>query len=175
MKHRKSIALIGFRATGKTLVGRLLSEKCRLRYADMDEILTTDFSMTIREWVEHFGWESFREAESRLLLELAEAPPLVVATGGGVVLLESNRQILAERFHVVWLQASCETIHERIREDRRSHSQRPALSGLPLEEEIRELLGSRLPLYRQVAHLTLWTDKEPVSNLVDKIISFLVS
>lgn len=173
MYHKKSIALIGFRATGKTLLGRILAQECGLPFVDMDEMLSESFSMSIRNWVALAGWESFREAESRLLAQLVERPPMVLATGGGVVLSDSNRLTLREHFTVLWLQASFESIYQRIQDDPCSDSQRPALSMLTAEEEIRQHLAARLPLYREVADFTLRTDQGTPATNVEEILSFL--
>lgn len=173
MYKAKSIALIGFRATGKTHLGRMLAQECGLPFVDMDEVLSASFSMSIKEWVALAGWESFREAESRLLAQFVGKPPMVIATGGGVVLSDSNRRILREHFTIVWLQASFESIYQRIRDDPCSGPQRPALSALTLEEEIRQHLAARLSLYQDVAHFTLRTDQGTPATNLEEILSFL--
>lgn len=173
MSQKKSIALVGYRATGKTFLGRILSKELCVPFVDMDEELGKRLGMSIQEWVAAFGWESFRQAESRLLEELALKPPMVLATGGGVVLSESNRLTLGRHFLVIWLQASFETICRRLGDDPATSTQRPALTGLPKEEEIRSLLASRLPLYTQVAHFTLCSDVDPPSISIQRILDFV--
>ncbi len=175
MTQNKSIALIGYRATGKTFLGRILARALRLPFVDMDQELTRILGTSIQEWVSAFGWESFRQAESELLGALARKPPMVVATGGGVVLSASNRLILRRHFHVIWLQASFETICRRLGDDPATASQRPALTRLTPEEEIRSLLASRLPLYTEVAHFTLSSDVDSPSLTVQRILAFLES
>ena len=89
MDEKTRIALIGFRASGKSLVGKLLAEELNLSFVDMDERLVASFGRGIDQWVQAHGWESFRQAESELLEELSREQGLVVATGGGVVLSAS--------------------------------------------------------------------------------------
>lgn len=173
MSQRESIALIGYRATGKTFFGRALARELRLPFVDMDEELAKILGMNIQEWVSASGWDSFRQAESRLLEELAGNPPMVLATGGGVVLSPSNRAILRRHFRVIWLKASIETIRRRLGEDPVTAAQRPALTDLPLEEEIRTLLASRLPLYHETAHLILFSDVESPRATVQRMLTFL--
>lgn len=173
MDQKKSIALIGYRATGKTFLGRILAQELRLPFVDMDQELDGILGMSIRDWVSAFGWESFRQAESRLLEVLAMKPPMVLATGGGVVLSASNRLVLGRQFRVVWLQASFETIRRRLGNDPATASQRPALTELPPEEEIRSLLASRVPLYMEVADFTLRSDVDPPSVTIRRILAFV--
>lgn len=173
MNQIKSIALIGYRATGKTFLGRILAGELRLPFVDMDQELTKTLGASIQEWVSAFGWESFRQAESELLGALARKPPMVVATGGGVVLSASNRLTLRRNFRVIWVQASFETICRRLGDDPVTASQRPALTQLTPEEEIRSLLASRLPLYAEVAHFTLCSDVDPPSLTVQRILAFV--
>ena len=173
MNQCKSIALIGYRATGKTFLGRILAKEVQLPFVDMDEVLADSLGMSIHEWVSSFGWESFRQAESKLLQELAGRPPMVLATGGGVVLSASNRMVLRRHFRVILLQASLETICERLGNDPATPSQRPALTNLRLEEEIRSLLASRLPLYQETAHFSLLSDVDSPTVTVQKILGFL--
>lgn len=175
MSREKSIALVGYRATGKTFLGRILAQELRLPFVDMDQELAATLGMSIRDWVCAFGWESFRQAESRLLEVLVMRPPMVLATGGGVVLSASNRLVLRSRFRVIWLQASLDTICRRLEDDPATASQRPALTELPPREEIRSLLAFRIPLYQETAHFVLSSDQESPFSLVQRVLDFLQS
>ncbi len=165
-----NIALIGFRATGKTTLGRMLADRLGWMFVDMDEELVSRFGMDIHNWVQEHGWDAFREAEAELLAELAGGTRQVVATGGGVVLRTENREQLRRHFQVVWLQASAETIHMRLAQDPKTASQRPPLTDLSLQEEISQLLAERTPLYEATCHFALMTDAEEAETLVNAII-----
>lgn len=171
--EKPNIALVGFRATGKSAVGRLLAQRLDRTFVDMDERLVDSFGEDIQSRVRSHGWESFREAESALLEELAYVRNLVVATGGGVVIKPFNRERLRTHFFVTWLQASSETIRSRLSGDPRSEAFRPALTDLPLREEIDHLLAERSPWYEDVADLTLKTDALPPHECVEIIREFL--
>ena len=167
-----SIALIGFRATGKSVIGKLLGEKLSMDFMDMDDELVASLGQDIDSWVRAHGWESFRDAESRLLDSLAERNRLVLATGGGVILRPSNRKILKERFVVIWLQASPETIRLRLSQDPRTSSHRPPLTDLPIEDEINRVLLERCPIYEEAADLSIRTDGSTPSESVSQIQAF---
>lgn len=167
--RKHSIALIGFRATGKSLIGRLLAEALGMELVDMDAELVARLGQDINTWVGNHGWESFREAESELLTALCRGKNLVLATGGGIVLRAGNREMLKDGFLVVWLEASPETIHSRLVLDPKTSSNRPPLTGLSLDEEIRRVLEERIPLYRETADLELVTDERPLPDLVSVV------
>jgi shikimate kinase len=166
VNEKTNIALIGFRASGKSLVGKLLAEELGLSFADMDALLVSSFGMGIDRWVHAQGWESFRQTESELLERLAREHGVVVATGGGVVLSASNRELLKNRFLVVWLKASPETTYLRMLGDPDSRTNRPAFTSLPLRDEIRQILVERSALYEETAAITLETDDELPERLV---------
>jgi shikimate kinase len=171
MKTR--IALIGFRATGKSLLGRRLAQRLGWAFVDMDDELVASLGMSIDKWVKRHGWESFRREEGRLLSALALRNRLVVATGGGIVLDPANRDLLRAAFQILWLKASKETILSRILGDARSAAYRPPLTGLPLEKEIEKVLEERLPLYEALAHHSVEVDHPPPSEIIFTLMRLL--
>ncbi|NSW86072.1 MAG: shikimate kinase [Syntrophobacteraceae bacterium] len=173
MLKDRNIALIGFRATGKSTVGKMLAHRLGLVFLDMDEHLVASFGRDIDCYVRSRGWEAFRDEESRLLAALASRRGMVVATGGGVVLDPANRRILKEHFFVVWLTASPDIIHARLVNDPGTASNRPALTALPLREEIEHLLRERSSLYRESADLVLSTEDHSARDLTDILCSRL--
>lgn len=171
-EKRLNIALVGFRATGKSTTGQVLAQKLNRTFVDMDEQLVASLGQQIREWVRSHGWESFREAESSLLETLAPREDLVVSTGGGVIIDPFNREILKSRFLVVWLQATAETVYSRLTRDPKSEAFRPALTHLPFKEEVEHLLSERSPWYRETADLILETDTLSPQECVEIIMEF---
>jgi shikimate kinase len=170
-KAAQNIALIGFRATGKSTVGRLLAAKLEWTFVDMDDELVARFGTDIHDWVREHGWEAFRNAEAQLLAELAAGTRQVVATGGGVVIREENRSRLKENFYTVWLQASVGSIEQRLAEDPKTASQRPPLTDLALREEIQAILMERTPWYQKTADLVVHTDAQERSEIVKTILT----
>jgi shikimate kinase len=169
MPEKPNIALIGFRASGKSLLGKLLAQSLGLSFVDMDQRLIASFGKSIDQWVQSEGWESFRKAESELLGLLAREHGLVVATGGGVVLSASNRSLLKKHFFVIWLKATPETTHSRIIDDPNTGANRPAFTTLPLREEIEKVLAERSILYQETAHIALLTDDALPAQLISTV------
>lgn len=162
----KNVYLIGPRACGKTTVGRALAEALGRPFVDLDEAFVEHTGRTIAQVVEAEGWETFRELETRVLEAVAETPGRIVATGGGVVLKAANRETLA-RGIVVYLQTDPEKVVARLLADLLPE-QRPALTDLSLEDEVRRTVAEREPYYRACAHL--FAPDRPLEELVERLV-----
>ena len=169
----RNIALIGFRATGKSTVGEILARKLGRRFVDMDQRLASESGRDIAIWVKQDGWDSFRKSESALLGIISEQKGLVVATGGGIVLDPQSRRLLRKHFFTVWLKATPQTIYARLSSDPRSLRTRPSLSELPMKEEIVKVLSERKPLYAQVAIIEIDTEGKQLIQIADEIVTLL--
>jgi shikimate kinase len=171
--RQRNIALIGFRATGKTTVGEILARKLAREFVDMDQLLTSRAGRDVATWVKQDGWDSFRRSESDLLGIISEQKGLVVATGGGIVLDPQSRRVLRNHFSAVWLKATPQTIYARLSSDPGSLRTRPPLSELPMEEEILKVLSERKPLYAQVAIIEIDTEGKQSIQIADEIVTLL--
>ncbi len=167
------IVLIGYRATGKSTVGRLLAENLGLPFIDLDQYLVQKMGRSIREVIAEKGWAYFRAREKEALLEMASRGPMVLACGGGAVLHEEEFTFLKKGTLVVWLSAQPETIAERLSRDSSTKENRPSLTGKNIFEEIKEVLISRLPLYRKFADLIIETDQQSPEEVVERIMEHL--
>lgn len=143
------IYLVGPRACGKTTLGKALSEVLDVPYCDTDHHLCERLGMDVATMVERWGWEGFRSRESESLRLASEelAGRGVVATGGGMVLAEANRRYMREHGRVFFLSCPRGGAGRRLRRNP-LEAQRPSLTGKSLDDEVREVLEARLPLYR---------------------------
>lgn len=147
------IFLVGPRASGKTTVGRALSQCLALPFADTDHYLLEHAGCTVAQIVASEGWPGFRLRESDALRAIAAIHPqgAVIATGGGMVLDEQNRAFMRSQGHVFYLSAPVEALVARLSNNPLT-AQRPSLTGGDIADEIRQVLEERLPLYQQTAH-----------------------
>jgi shikimate kinase len=164
------IFLIGYRGSGKTTVARLLAEALGWPWLDADEVLEQRHGKTIREIFATEGEAAFRDKEEAVLAELCMLERHVIATGGGVVLRESNRKRLKASGRVVWLTADVETIQSRLESDPATADRRPALTAGSAAEEIADLLRQRQPLYRECAQQFLSTVGQSPQDVVKAIL-----
>ena len=149
------IALIGYRGTGKSTVGRLLADQLSLPFYDLDAEAERIAGTTIEAIFAEQGEAAFRDVECDTLAQTMAKPPAVLATGGGIVLRDENRDRLRGAT-VVWLQASVETIVARVTAD--TDNDRPALTRRSLRDEVSHVLAERTPLYQDVANDAIDTE-----------------
>ena len=168
-----NLYLVGYRCTGKTCVGRLLSDALDWTFVDMDHELVAEEGIPIEDIVDGRGWKYFREREAQLLERLSRATKQVISTGGGVVTLPENIATMRESGKVVWLHASPATIAERMEADLDADSQRPPLQGNDSFAEIEEVFAERLPLYDEAMNLQVETDNLSPEEVAESIVRWL--
>ena len=154
------LVLTGFRATGKTAVGRHLARLCGYEFADTDALLAARMGCSVAEAVERHGWPHFREQEQLLLAELAARRNTVLAVGGGAILHQQEWQLLRKEALVIWLRTDLAATLARLRQDEHTAGQRPRLLGQAdddLEAETAAVLAEREPLYRAGSDLVIET------------------
>ncbi|MDY3557928.1 shikimate kinase [Gemmata sp. JC673] len=169
--HSDVIVLVGYRGTGKSTVGRLLAERLGWTFFDTDDHVEAAAGKSIREIFATDGEFTFRERESESLAQLCKRISCVIATGGGAVLRESNRELLKNSGFVAWLTARPETVLARLQSDPTTGERRPNLTAAGGEEEVRALIAFREPLYRAVASCEVATDALTPEALTDAILS----
>lgn len=160
------LTLIGFMGCGKTSVGRELARELGRALVDLDKAIEEKEGTTIAEMFRIKGEGAFRERERECLKEtLAREEPLVICSGGGIVLDPRNVQDIKEKGAAVWLRARPETIRGRLAGD----ATRPLLKDGMSVERIAEMLGKRLPLYRSAADLAVDTDGKAPAEIAAEI------
>lgn len=164
------IFLIGYRGSGKSTVGRLLAAKLGWHFTDADDEIEARVGRTIAEIFAQEGESGFRRRETAIMIELANRQHSVIACGGGVILEAINRELLHRAGTCIWLRCDVPTILDRIRSDEGS-TRRPALTDLPLESEVAQLLAEREPHYRSSAQLTIDTIGQSPEAVVSAILS----
>ena len=162
-----NIVLIGYRGTGKSLVGKLVAETLGMQCISMDGRIVERAGMSIPDIVENQGWSAFRDMESEIARELAKADNIIIDSGGGVIERPENIDALGVNSRIVWLKASVGVIVSRIQGD----TERPSLTGgKSFTEEVAEVLERRTPKYKNAAHYEIDTDHLTPEQVADRII-----
>ena len=169
------IYLTGYRGTGKTTVGRLISAELGTGCVDLDEFIESAAGSSIREIFDQGGEPAFRDWESRCLNQVATDGSFgrVISLGGGAILSAANRDVIRQTGVCIWLTASPAVIAQRIADDATTLGRRPALTLLSPVEEIRTLLASREPLYRESANLIVATEGTSPQQLARQIVAWV--
>lgn len=162
-----SVFLIGPMGSGKTAVGRLVARQLHYGFVDTDAEIESRTGVDIPYIFEKEGEAGFRLREREIVDELTQWRRMVVATGGGAILMPENRARLAERGLVVYLLASIDQQVERTRHGRH----RPLLTNAEdPRQRLTELMAFREPLYREIANLVVGTDGRRVQSVADEIV-----
>lgn len=160
------VFLIGMPGSGKSTVGRLLARETGRSFIDCDREIEARSGVSIATIFELEGEAGFRKRESQVLDELTQRADLVLATGGGAVLAEVNREHLRSRGLVIYLQASTDELVRRTAGDK----SRPLLQADDPRSRLVELLQLRQPLYEATAHLSFHSGAANPRRLVKRII-----
>ena len=160
-----NLFLVGLMGAGKTSVGRLLAKRFNKTFYDCDQEIERRTGVKIPVIFDIEGEARFRVRESAVLLELAALHDIVLATGGGAVVREDNRRVLAQNGTVIYLRAAPEDLWQRTRHDRG----RPLLQTGDRRAKIEQLFIERDPLYREVAALIVDTGKQSLRSLAQQI------
>jgi len=166
---KQNVFLVGLMAVGKSTVGRLLAQQLGYQFYDTDHIIEERAGADVAWIFDVEGERGFRERETQVLDELTRLDQVVVATGGGAVLREINRQLLASRGCVVHLDSPLDRLLERTRKDKK----RPLLQANDPAETLARLQLEREPLYREVADYRFVTDRQGPKMLVRSIVAQL--
>ena len=165
-----SIFLVGMMGAGKTSVGRVLAKRLQKTFYDSDHVIEDRTGVKIPLIFEIEGEPGFRVRESSVVDELTALRDIVLATGGGAVLSEKNRDRLRTRGTVVYLRASVRDLLNRTRHDKN----RPLLQAADPRARLTELYEKRDPLYREVAHVTVDTGNQSIASLVNRLCQLLL-
>jgi len=155
------IWLIGFSGTGKSRLVRALATALDWEAVDLDKLIEARAEQNIPAIFRARGEGAFRELESAVLEETAQRSRIVVATGGGAVLSERNREAMHRCGFVACLDARPETIVERLQKAGADASERPLLQGGDPIAKIIEIKSARQPLYAQSDFIIQTDDMTP--------------
>jgi 3-dehydroquinate synthase len=162
-----NIFLVGLMGSGKTTIGRALAKKLNMRFIDSDHEIESRTGASIPVIFEVEGEASFRQREADVIRDLTALDNIVLATGGGAVLLPENRTFLKSRGTVVYLRTGITQILQRTGKDKN----RPLLQTPDPRKRLEEMSRQREPLYREVAHVVIETGRPNLQYLVHAIMT----
>lgn len=166
----RSIVLVGLPGSGKSTIGRHVARRLSCAFVDTDHEIERRLHCSIREFFDREGEDAFRDVEQAVLEELCDRPAQVLATGGGIVLREANRQCLKRAaVTTIYLRSSPEELARRLRHD----VQRPLLQVQDPLAKLRELHAVRDPLYRDVASFVVDNARRTVPMLAGTVVTQL--
>ncbi len=162
------IYLIGYMASGKSKLGKELSDLTGLYFVDLDKVFEERYRIGIVDFFDKYGDPAFRQIEHKLLLETAALDNTIIATGGGTPCSEENIRFIKSHGISIYIQMNATDLTARLKSVKRK---RPLLKNVPmenLEQFIRNQLEEREPYYLQSDHIVAGPvdDLEPLADLI---------
>lgn len=166
------LVLVGYMGSGKTTVGKILSEKMNIPFIDMDDRLENYLGMRVSEVFETNGELFFRKKENELLASLLEEGPMVLSTGGGVPCYSGNMDLILEKGTAIYLKLGVPELVDRLSKEK---EHRPLISHLS-DEDLPEFIGKHLfernPFY-QKAQLTISCEHKNPHEIAEEIYTYV--
>jgi len=160
-----NIFFIGLMGAGKTTIGRMLAKQTGKTFYDSDHEIERKTGVRIPLIFELEGESGFRKREAAVIEELSQLSNIVMATGGGAVLNEQNRQFLKNNGHIIYLRANVHDLWLRTRNDKT----RPLLQGGDIKQKLELLFAERDPIYTDLATCIVDTGSQSAGEITNFI------
>ena len=169
MRGKQSIFLVGPMGSGKSAVGKFLGRLLGMPFYDSDTEIERRTGVDIPFIFDKEGEAGFRQRERETLEILTALGRIVLATGGGAIVLPENRGMLSERGCVIYLETSVAQQADRVKQGRT----RPLLANVDTSVKLEQLMSERAVLYREVADFAVPTDGRKVRTVAESILRIL--
>ena len=164
-----NIFIVGPMGSGKSTVGKIISSELFLNFFDTDGEIETRTGASI-DWIFDLeGEDGFRKRETKVLEEMVKQNSIVLSTGGGIILSETNRELLSSRGTVFYLAPPIEVQLERTSKDK----DRPLLKDGDPGEILKNLHIARESLYEEVSDYTVNTENKSSQQVSSEIIKLV--
>jgi shikimate kinase len=170
----KHLFLTGYMGSGKTTVGKLLSNQLSLPFYDLDHEIEITESLTIAEIFKDKGESYFRLKEVAAINALIQNNTRsIIALGGGAIINPDNLKTCNQNGLLIYLKGSALTIFNRLKENK---SKRPLLASFKNDDQLKRFISTHLkerePFYRQ-ADFTIKVDNKNPEQVVNEIMNYL--
>ena len=166
-----NIFIVGPMGSGKSTVGKIIASELFLNFFDTDEEIETRTGASI-DWIFDLeGEDGFRKRESKILEEMVQQNSIVLSTGGGIILSETNREHLSSRGTVFYLATPISVQLERTSKDK----DRPLLKNGDPGKILEKLHQARESLYEEVADYIVNTEGKSSQEVSEEIIKLVKS
>ncbi|MDD3861811.1 MAG: shikimate kinase [Candidatus Gracilibacteria bacterium] len=163
-----NIILTGLRGSGKSKIGKLLSEKLNFKFIDIDKEIEKNENMSIKEIYEKHGWEYFRKKEKEAVKNLIGEDETIISLGGGTIVDPKNKKILKELGTIIYLERSPEDCYKYLK---KAKTERPPLTKTADQlSELQKIYEERKAIYKTCSTYTI-KRSDDLHKDVNKIIA----
>ena len=166
----KNIYLVGFMGSGKSYLGKYLSEKFNQKFLDLDQFIEDSVQISIPQIFSSIGEEGFREKEANLLRKTADFNQYIISCGGGTPCFNDNMQWIKEHGISIYLKTTEEILFKRLNNKK---SGRPLLSNMS-DEDLRNFISKKIiereKFYVQADYIYLQSEDNDIPIDLEKFI-----
>ena len=141
----KSIVLTGLMGSGKSAIGKVLSERMGVPLSDTDRIIEKEVGKTINEIFNDSGEKYFRQVEEKVVGRVLDKTAHIISTGGGSILSPKTRNAIKSESFSIWVQCNVNIISNRIHDQEK----RPLLRDKNIVDTLIKKNKERIKFYRQ--------------------------
>jgi len=157
-------------ASGKSTLGKKLAQDLGVGFIDTDKEIEKKAGADISWIFEVEGENGFRKRETMALKKSIEKDDIVISTGGGIITVEKNSELMKAKGKVIYLKTPLEVQVERTKKDKK----RPLLAGMNKKEILMGLKKERDPKYQSIADITInlsqhKNKKSIISEIIEKL------
>ena len=165
----KSIVLIGLMGSGKSAVGKMLSEVMGVPFSDTDSIIEKEVGKEINKIFDDSGERYFRQVEEKVVERALENKPHIISTGGGSIVSPKTRNLIKVKSCSIWIQCDVRIIAKRLHNQRN----RPLLKNKNILDTLIEKNEDRIKFYSK-ADINIKNENPNLEQVVDSITSNLL-
>jgi len=171
----RKIVLIGYMASGKTTIGKIVAEKMKISHVDLDNLIEKEAKLSIENIFSEKGEIYFRKMEHDLFKKLIESEESeVISTGGGTPCYADNHLFLnGDGVISIYLKASIETLYDRLLVE---NAKRPLVANKS-EEALKDFIAKQLferSYYYNKATFKISIDGKNPKDIASEILDLLV-
>jgi len=171
-----NVILIGYMASGKSSVGKVLANKLNFEFIDLDNYIEINEGMSVKDIFKDKGEIYFRRVETKYLKEvLNEKNHIVLSLGGGTPCYGANMQAILNdgNSKTIYLKTGIATLVERLKNEK---SKRPLIAHIKSDEVLTEFIGKHLfertPFYN-MSKIKVTTDNKSEEEIVEEVVAGL--
>ena len=165
----KSIVLVGLMGSGKSAIGKILSERVGVPLSDTDKIIEEEVGKTVYEIFYDLGEKYFRQVEEKVLGRVLDETAHIISTGGGSILSSKTRKAIKSKSFSIWVQCNVNIITNRIH----NQEKRPLLKNKNVVETLIKKNRERFKFYRQ-ADIHIVNESSNIEMTVEAIVEELL-